>query len=257
MAKHGFLGLFLILVAGLAPATHAAPVDPVRQTVLNTRIQNVLRILKRLDSCIAADSNHVVMYAEPFGCTVVTRQEVADWVWHETVTTMPEGTSPGDMAARINIVLGTVALQSKQTVAALRVVRGNMTKELDQTRRQLAALRAPPPPPRQLPPAPYPPPQPVGPRCPIGDWNNTIANGSFSVWSVHPDGSATESGLGNATGHATFNGATLHIEWTTGAWAGNYNIEIDPDCRKGTGTVVRHYGSGPWEAPAQTTFARR
>ncbi|HRD29802.1 MAG TPA: hypothetical protein PLO65_16000, partial [Caulobacter sp.] len=58
-----------------------------------------------------------------------------------------------------------------------------------------------------------------------GVWGNTIRAGS-STWTIAANGSAAESGMGNARGQATLANDVLTITFRTGAVAGVYRIDV-------------------------------
>lgn len=81
-------------------------------------------------------------------------------------------------------------------------------------------------------------------RCDAaGRWNFQIDGEVSSVYTLTAQGynryTASESGMGNATGTATLTGTRLRIDWTTsGGWAGYNTFELDATCNSGEGSVV-------------------
>lgn len=75
-----------------------------------------------------------------------------------------------------------------------------------------------------------------------GVWSNRIKAGA-STWTIAADGTATESGMGNARGKAVMSGDTLVITWRTGAIAGTYRIDVFSNCSGGDGEVS--FSDGP------------
>lgn len=67
-------------------------------------------------------------------------------------------------------------------------------------------------------------------------WRFDVAGMGSSIWSVDASGKASESGLGGARGTASFSGGSIRVDWTTGAYAGNFTIALDGACN-GTGTL--------------------
>ena len=53
-----------------------------------------------------------------------------------------------------------------------------------------------------------------------------------TTWTIGPDGNATETGLGDATGKATFSGRTLTITFVASdkVTAGTYTWTLTEDC---------------------------
>ncbi len=74
-----------------------------------------------------------------------------------------------------------------------------------------------------------------------GGWQNAIPQGR-STWTLRALGggrySATESGMGNATGTATLSGTTLTLDFRTGHVTGRYQWALDQQCRAGRGTLL-------------------
>jgi hypothetical protein len=109
-----------------------------------------------------------------------------------------------------------IAQTSAQAAKALRAQRAEMQREYDQTVRQLTS-------------------------CPLaGTYHNQLAGGGASDWTVDAQGTARESGLGNAIGNASIAGHTLMIQWQTDSgYTGYYRIELDDQCRAGSGQMTQ------------------
>ncbi len=68
-----------------------------------------------------------------------------------------------------------------------------------------------------------------------GKWQQTYG----SVWTVTADGTATEAGLGAATGTASLSGTTMTIEWShKNGWSGTYRWVMDKECKTGKGKLI-------------------
>lgn len=80
-------------------------------------------------------------------------------------------------------------------------------------------------------------PQSAGIQCsPPHSWRNETEFGT-SVWSVDAAGKATESGMGNATGSASWSGSGVTIHFRTGNLSGRYVVGLDQNC-SGTGQLI-------------------
>lgn len=80
--------------------------------------------------------------------------------------------------------------------------------------------------------------KPAAKSCKLaGTWSDTTETVGSTTWTTSADGKAQESGLGNATGHATLAGSLLTITWTTAdGWGGVYRWTLDKTC-SGKGTL--------------------
>jgi hypothetical protein len=71
-----------------------------------------------------------------------------------------------------------------------------------------------------------------------GSWSQSTQEVGSTTWAIDASGNAQESGIGNASGHATLAGGVLTIDWTTSdGYAGVYRWTLDAAC-KGTGTLT-------------------
>ncbi len=69
-------------------------------------------------------------------------------------------------------------------------------------------------------------------------WTQDTPGIGSTTWDIKSDGTATETGIGYATGKATLNGNKLHIDWKTGTgYSGYYEWTLDENC-SGKGTLV-------------------
>ncbi len=137
-----------------------------------------------------------------------------------------------------------VILWGRQSGRKLNLLR-RMRAEL--VERRTHALRYGPLQPWELgrPPADYTPP-PARQAAPLGFadcvaegvWANTVEGLSSSTWTIDADGKARESGMGGVRGEASLSGSTLTIDWDAGAYAGVYEIDLDPGCATGEGTMT-------------------
>jgi hypothetical protein len=77
-------------------------------------------------------------------------------------------------------------------------------------------------------------------------WSNEVAGWGTSAWTISPEGTAVERGLGNARGHATISGHTLTIIYHTALNNGTYVMRLNPACTNGSGraTVLGGVNSG-------------
>jgi hypothetical protein len=77
-------------------------------------------------------------------------------------------------------------------------------------------------------------------------WANEMANTGSSVWTISADGSASEKGLCNASGHASLVGRTLTIRWHAACNDGVYTVQLNESCTAGSGkaAVVEGLGTG-------------
>lgn len=71
-----------------------------------------------------------------------------------------------------------------------------------------------------------------------GVWANSVTGLASSTWTIDADGKASESGMGGVRGQAGLSGSTLTIEWDGGAYAGVYEIDLDPGCATGQGAMT-------------------
>lgn len=232
MSKHRIFALFLLLASGLffaSPATAAIPTD---EAGLANRIQNLQRVMQQLDNCISSgDAGNFVLFDEARGCLVFSRTQLADWITNQTIEHAPYYQSWQEVQQRVNTAVAIYAVTSKKTVAALRIVRSNMFKQLADAKARLAALRA----------------RPAGPSQPgggnacstaAGDWKSVVPGMGSSVWRLKGSGGfldATESGWGNATGNAQFSRGRLRIDFQVNNVTGFYDWELEADCRSGKG----------------------
>jgi hypothetical protein len=69
-------------------------------------------------------------------------------------------------------------------------------------------------------------------------WQNHLTGVGDSTWSIAPNGTAVEQGLGAARGHASMSGHTLTITYTTSLNGGTYVMHLGQDCAGGSGTVT-------------------
>lgn len=72
-----------------------------------------------------------------------------------------------------------------------------------------------------------------------GVWNQTTDQVGSTAWDIDPDGTATETNGGDATGKGTLSGNVLTITWTnpSGSYAGVYRWELDAHCKSTTGKL--------------------
>lgn len=75
--------------------------------------------------------------------------------------------------------------------------------------------------------------------CPVaGSWSNEVTGLGVSVWTISADGAAREAGIGDASGRASVQDRALRIDWTTGGYAGFYEVTLDASCRSGHGQMT-------------------
>ena len=79
----------------------------------------------------------------------------------------------------------------------------------------------------------------AGTTCTLaGNWAQTTQDVGSTTWAIQANGDAQESGIGNASGHATLSNDVLTIDWTTSdGYAGVYRWTLAADCT-GTGTLT-------------------
>lgn len=83
-----------------------------------------------------------------------------------------------------------------------------------------------------------------------GKWRQSVG----STWTVTADGTATEQGLGGATGRASLSGLTMKIEWShPNGWSGTYQWLMDKTCKTGKGKLIFKSG-GSGEQPSNVTY---
>ncbi len=174
--------------------------------------------------------------------------------FRDLVATANEGAASGMLHPNVQLQANYWATASLQNVERLRARR----QALIQRDSELAALiRDPAGPPSLLPWALGRPPEPKVLTCVAeGVWGNRIKAGA-STWTIAADGTATESGMGNARGTAVMSGDTLVITWRTGQVAGVYRIDVFSDCSGGDGEVT--FSDGPPEfdrSPQAAEFSR-
>lgn len=99
-------------------------------------------------------------------------------------------------------------------------------------------------------------PQPSAAACTAeGVWTTRVDR-DWSMWRISANGTARETGLGEAQGTARVKGHTLTIHWTEGRWNGDFVITLDADCRAGSGKMRRRRAGDPTQY-ADASFARR
>jgi len=83
-----------------------------------------------------------------------------------------------------------------------------------------------------------------------GKWRQSVG----STWTVTADGTATEQGLGGATGKASLSGTTMRIEWShANGWSGTYEWVMDKTCKTGKGKLIFKSG-GSGEQVSNVTY---
>jgi hypothetical protein len=86
-----------------------------------------------------------------------------------------------------------------------------------------------------------------------GKWSQSTSSVGSSVWNVEENGTATEDGLGRATGTASLSGTTMRITWTTSnGWAGVYEWVMDQKCAAGRGKLTFSAGGRAGDSPSST-----
>jgi hypothetical protein len=77
-------------------------------------------------------------------------------------------------------------------------------------------------------------------------WANEMSGAGSSIWTISADGSASEKGLCNASGHASLVSRTLTIRWHAACNDGVYTVQLNESCTAGSGkaAVVEGLGTG-------------
>jgi hypothetical protein len=68
-------------------------------------------------------------------------------------------------------------------------------------------------------------------------WQNDVPGVGNSKWTITPDGTATEQGMGAAKGHASMSGRTLTITYATAVNNGVYVMQLNQDCSGASGKI--------------------
>lgn len=234
MSKHRIFALFLMLAVGLVLGSPAfgAPDD---EAGLVNRIQSIQRVLKQLDACISkGEQGQIVLSGEPYVCMTISQAQLADGMMTVFSNYLESGTSWEEARGRVSAWTAAYVLTSKKNVAALRIVRGNLLKKLDDAKKRLAALRA-------QPAAPLQPGEGNACNAGAGDWSSVVPGRGSSMWHLRGTGgslSATETGWGNATGSAQFGDGQLRIDFDVNNVTGYYEWQLDADCKNGKGWLV-------------------